>query len=349
MLLVALSWAGTQHAWGSAAVIAPLVIGFVTLGVCLVYDARWAKQPVFPIGILHRFRDYTVLLLVSFVSGMLYYSMSAILPQATLYIFTNDAIEIGVTQIPNGVGQMILGCFVSAMMGKIKHLKLQLIVWMTTMTVFTATLAAGVAQHKAVFMALQFFAIGPFPTIASLCYVMASLNVPLRHLGLAMGLIGTMRSAGGSFGNALLATIWKSLAASRLAPAIIRVGIENGFSPQTAPALIEAAALNAVGVPGAFADVPGKVTPEVEEAVMAAFKEVYVYAFQRVFYACLAFGAVAVVATFFVNDPSKYLTNHTAIHLNEEAHHREQHHAVAADVSDDRHGHSILMKRPGSE
>ncbi len=57
-------------------------------------------------------------------------------------------------------------------------------------------------MNRAAWSAFQFFSMGPFALITLLCYVIAGLNVPLRHLGIASGLIGTFRSGGGSVGNA---------------------------------------------------------------------------------------------------------------------------------------------------
>lgn len=37
---------------------------------------------------------------------MIFYSMSALLPQGSLYIFTSDPIEIGYIALPNGLLQV---------------------------------------------------------------------------------------------------------------------------------------------------------------------------------------------------------------------------------------------------
>lgn len=38
--------------------------------------------------------------------GMIYFSMSALLPQGSLYIFTSDPIQIGLIALPNGIVQV---------------------------------------------------------------------------------------------------------------------------------------------------------------------------------------------------------------------------------------------------
>jgi hypothetical protein len=79
------------------------------------------------------------------------------------------------------------------------------------------------------------------------------------------------------------------------------------------PAVIE----NGVGVPSVFNAIPAA-TPAVQAATATAFKEAYSYAFQRVAYASIPFGVIAIIAAIFIKDPSVYLTNYTAVHMEKE-------------------------------
>ncbi|KAI1843149.1 hypothetical protein JX266_010676 [Neoarthrinium moseri] len=45
--LVAICWGGTQKPWDSAAAIAPLVLGLLGLAATLVWEARFAREPIF--------------------------------------------------------------------------------------------------------------------------------------------------------------------------------------------------------------------------------------------------------------------------------------------------------------
>jgi hypothetical protein len=316
-MLVAITWAGSQHPWRSAAVIAPLVVGFSSVLCAFVYDAFVPVSPLFPFQLIRELRKYVLCLVVAFVAGFIYYAMSALLPQATLFIFTSDSTQIGITQIPNGIGQLIFGSIASAAIGPIGHLRIQFVFWTTIMVVGVVCLAATIPHHKGAFMALQAFAVGPFPTVTALSIVIASFNVPLPYLGLAIGLIGTLRSAGGSFGNAILQTILRSVVDEKLAPAIIEASVKLGFNPQHAGELIGATVQNAVGVPFAFSNVPG-ITPEIEHAASEALKTTYAYAFQRVFYAIIPFGVIAIICAVLVHDPSSSLTNHTDVRMEKE-------------------------------
>jgi hypothetical protein len=133
---------------------------------------------------------------------MVFYSFAGLLPQGSLYMYTSDPIQIGIIALPNGVAQVLCGGIATLFMGKVGHLKLQVIVCLIFQTVFTAAYAGFIPMNRAAWSAFQFFSMGPFALITLLCYVIAGLNVPLRHLGIASGLIGTFRSGGGSVGNA---------------------------------------------------------------------------------------------------------------------------------------------------
>ena len=315
VLLIGLTWGGSiGHPWSSASVLAPLIIGGFTFFAAFAYDFTLARNPVFPLFLFRKWTEYSILLVVIFVSGAVYFAMVALLPQATLYMFTSDPIQIGIIQLPNGLGQVFFGGLASLFIGKIKHLKAQIIVYMTIQTVFLAVYSVVVPYNKAAWMALQFFGMGVFPTITVLCYVIAGLNISIKHLGLASGLLGTFRSLGASVGNAIFSTIMTETVDTQLGKRIAKVAIAQGLDLSMLPVLIPATIDNALGVPDAFSYVPG-ITPAIVAALSDALKEAYAYAFRRVFWATIPFGVVAIACTFFINDPSKYLTNHVATHM----------------------------------
>ncbi|KIV87065.1 hypothetical protein PV11_02636 [Exophiala sideris] len=315
IFLIGLTWAGTAgHAWKSATVIAPIVVGILTLAACFVYDFTLAKQPFFPLHLFRQVREFTVLLVVVFVAGAVFYSFAGLLPQGSLYMYTSDPIQIGIIALPNGIAQVLFGGLATIAMGHVGHLKLQVIIMLTIQTVFVAAYSGVVPYNRAGWMAFQFFAQGAFALITLLCYVIAGLNVPLKHLGLASGLIGTFRSGGGSVGNAVFNTILTGVKNEQIPKRIAAVAVAHNMSSDALALLIPATIENAVGVPGAFKTVPG-ITPAIEQAAAIAFKEAYAYAFKRVFWASIPFGVLAIGCAMLIKDPSQYLTNHTAIHM----------------------------------
>jgi hypothetical protein len=147
------------------------------------------------------------------------------------------------------------------------------------------------------------------------CYTAASLNVPQRDLGVAIGLIGTFRSVGGSIGSVIFSSIFGQVAAKQVATRIANTAIRGGVSPKSIPDLIEAVDLTLVGVPDQLATLSG-VSDRVFNACVTAARYGYAYGFRITWLASIPFGVIAIICAVAVRDPSKYFTNHVEIHLN---------------------------------
>jgi hypothetical protein len=315
ILEIGLTWGGSAgHPWTSASTLAPIILGFFTMCACFIYDFTLAREPMFPPKLLKMTGEFTLLLVIVFVAGMVYFSMSGLSPQVTLYSFTKDPIQIGITALPSGFGITFFGGIFTLFIGKIGHLKMLMLALLVIQTVSIALYSVAVPGNKTAWMAFQFFGYGPFAPITILCYLMAGLNVPLKYLGVATGLIGTFRCLGGAVGTSLFSAILTNLVNEQLPRLVGEAAENNGFPASSLSLLIPAAINDAQGVPNAFAKLSG-VTPAVESAVQTAVKEAYGYALKRVFWSSIPFGVLALICAFFLQDPSKYLTNHTAVHM----------------------------------
>ena len=315
IFLIGLSWAGSGgHPWKSPSVIVPIILGVTLLCFCFGYDWILVSQEkaFFPLHLFKRFREFTLTLIAVFVSGMIYYSMSSLIPEATTYMFNNNEIQIGIISIPNGIGQAIGPTLGPMIMHFTKHPKWHIITALTIQGTFTALFAYAVPDHKAAWMAFQPLGQGCFTWISIAALVNIGLHVKHSELGLAAGLIATFRAAGGSVGDAIFGTILATCVDGQLAPRISQAALAEGYKASELPLLIPAVIGNAVGTPDAWAHVPG-VTPVLQEATLHAFREAYAYAFKRVFYATIPFSIIAIIAALFIKDASKYITNHTAV------------------------------------
>lgn len=163
-------------------------------------------------------------------------------------------------------------------------------------------------------MAVQFLAMFPFGWITLNCYTAASLNVPQRDLGIAIGLIGTFRSVGGSIGSVIFSSIFDQTAEKEVAKRVSATAILHGFDPSTLGELIEAVHLTLLGVPGQAARLPA-ISMEAFDSCVGAARYAYAYAFRVTWLASIPFGVVALLAAIAVRDPSKYFTNHVEVHL----------------------------------
>ncbi|OJD39996.1 major facilitator superfamily transporter protein [Diplodia corticola] len=313
--LVGLTYLG-KPSYSKALVASTIAVGACLTAGCFAYGFTVAgRNALFPRSLFALLRRFTVHLLIVFVSGFIWYAMAALLPQATLYAYTSDPTQIGVVAIPNGLGGVVGGWLLPSLLHRIRRVRAQIVVALVVQTAFTACYAAVIPRNRAAWMALQFFGQGCFTWLTTIAYVTAGLFVPQHELGVASGLIGTFRSAGGSIGNAVFSSILRSVTNAELAGNIARAAVRAGFDGANVGALIPAVIENAVGVPGALQAVPGGVSEAVKEATAVAFKETYAKAFRMVFYASIPFGVVATVCALWVEDPSPLLNSHIEVQM----------------------------------
>lgn len=329
IFLVGLTYLGNTT-YSKAVVGSTITIGAIVFVGCFVYDFTTPKNPIFPFHLFAMFSEFTVHLVILFIAGMVWQAVTTLGPQATLYMFTNDPIQIGITQIPQNMSGVLGGWIIPSLVHRIKHVRIQIMVALVVQTVFTAAYAAVIPNNKAAWMALQFFGQCCFTWVTTLAYVSSGLFVPQEELGVSAGLIGTFRSAGGSVGNAIFSTILNSIINKKLGKNIAAAALRNGFSPANLGELIPAVIQNAVGVPFVIDAVPG-ITDEVKAATAQAFKNTYAYAFRRVFLSTIPFGVIGLAAAWYVKDCSHLLNNHVAVHQEKEvlsgkhAEHHEPH------------------------
>lgn len=102
VFLFGLNSGGNTYAWESAGALVPLILGFVTLLGAFVYDFNIPRDPLFPWYLFKNFREFSALLALVFVAGMVFFAASALNAQTILYLHTADPIKIGIYSIPNG-------------------------------------------------------------------------------------------------------------------------------------------------------------------------------------------------------------------------------------------------------
>ncbi|KAF2112523.1 fungal trichothecene efflux pump [Lophiotrema nucula] len=312
VFLFGLNSGGNTYPWSHAGTIAPLILGVATLVAAFVYDFNVAKDPLFPWYLFKNFREFSALLTLVFVAGMVFFAASALNAQTILYLYTPDPIKIGVYSLPSGASQFIGGVILPALVHRIKHVTHQLVFAIIMQTLFFA-LAALITPHNISWvMAVQFLATLPFGWITLLCYTTASLNVPQKDLGVAIGLIGTFRSVGGSIGSVIFGSIFGQIAEKEVPKRIARAALNAGASASSLEALIPTAMESILGIP--VKAVEGVSTGVFDGCVKAA-RLGYAYSFRVTWLASIPFGVVAICCALSVKDPSRYFTNHVEVHL----------------------------------
>lgn len=164
---------------------------------------------------------------------------------------------------------------------------------------FVAALASLTPAHKNTGIALTI--LGPFFVgfieLASLA--LAPLFCKAQDIGLASGLLASIRSAGGSIAVAVYTTILSNRLTTTIPANVIPAAEAAGLEPSQAAALLGAVTkgnLTAYSAP-------------IRLAVTEALPDAYAQAFKTVYLASLGFGAIAIIGCLFSKDAKKHLTN----------------------------------------
>jgi MFS family permease len=89
LFLLGVNWGGRQYPWASGRVIGTMVVGVLSL-VSLGFWEAYATlaYPLMPPRLFKKWRRFSMVLVVCFVGGMLYYAMNVLWPRQSQLLFT---------------------------------------------------------------------------------------------------------------------------------------------------------------------------------------------------------------------------------------------------------------------
>ncbi|KAG7130845.1 Trichothecene efflux pump TRI12 like protein [Verticillium longisporum] len=302
LLLMGVSWGGNMYPWKSTATISSLIIG-ASLLVALFFWEGYAdlKYPAIPIKFFFN-RGWFSLVICATVASMFYYSAVLLWPQQVQALYTRDITYAGwlstTVASSTALGQIIAGAIVK-WGGNVRYW----IIFSTfAMVGFVGALASLTPETKNTGIALTI--IGPFFVgfIELAALALAPLYCKPADIGLASGLLASIRSAGGSVAVAVYTTILANQLSTTIPSNIAGPAIEAGLPANQVGAL--AAAVRA----GKMATFPG-ITDSIQEAVRSVLPIAYSQAFKTVYLASLGFGGIAIVGCLFLKDAQKHLTD----------------------------------------
>lgn len=102
VFLYGLNSGGSTYPWASAGALAPLILGLIVFIGSFIYDFTVPKDPLFPWYLFKNFREFSALVVLVFVAGMVFFAASALNAQTILYLHSADNIKIGIYSIPSG-------------------------------------------------------------------------------------------------------------------------------------------------------------------------------------------------------------------------------------------------------
>lgn len=226
-LLIWVSLAGNNFAWGSWASIGMVVLGVVLLTVAVYVEARVAKDPVIP---LRLFKDRTITLatIASVMVGVAMFGSTVYLSQYFQTARGMSPTEAGLMSIA-----MVGGLFVSSIVsGRIitatGRWKRFLVGGMVLVVVGLALL--GTIDETTSLLVIGFFmailGVGMGATMQNLVLAVQN-NVPMSDMGAASAVVAFFRSMGGSIGVSALGALLSHQVATKVTDGLHLIGIST--------------------------------------------------------------------------------------------------------------------------
>ncbi|KAL1935444.1 hypothetical protein VTP01DRAFT_4584 [Rhizomucor pusillus] len=203
LFLLALNFGGQTFPWGSAAVIAPLVLTGVLFGVLVFVEIKVAKEPLFPPR-LFLLRSVVALSLLNLFSGIVFFGVVYYLPIYFQIVRGNSATWSGIRLIPM---QLLISVF-STLTGVAisKFAVYRSVTWYGTAIV---TLALGLFQlfqtntDWSLIYGLTVLLGAGQGAVFSGTFIAMQAAVEPRDIAVALGLTNFVRVLGGALGIAV--------------------------------------------------------------------------------------------------------------------------------------------------
>ncbi|KAH6988298.1 fungal trichothecene efflux pump [Ilyonectria sp. MPI-CAGE-AT-0026] len=316
LLLMAIIWVGSTYEFTDAPVLATFLVGIILIIALGFYEVYVPKNPLLHPFLFKRWRTFTVLLVLTFTSGMLFYCLLTFLSQYfSLGYIGNDPIKVGVYQLPFGFGSFFGGLSVGLTFRYLKHQRLLLLVCVIIQTVFIGLLAVPGPDDLGMacaFTALAGFGIGIEQVIAIL---LVQLSTPEEWIGFASGTLTGFRLIGGSTGTAVYISIFENEAHKKVPAAIMAAAARYDIPQTSLPALIQGLTSRS-GPP--VTSVPG-VTGEFLVYVTKEMRRAYLNSFHLAWYVAVGLGVFTLAICLLFKDLSSRVDNTVAQRLvNEE-------------------------------
>ena len=195
--------------------------------------------------------------------------------------------------LPGNLGLTFGAALLVTFGGRVRHFRWTLIISVIGVTLFGGLIALVSPNNRGLMIALTFLEQTCYGWADYLSVTFVQQGVPQVELGIAGGLGGVTRYAGGSLSQAIYTTILTNIQARKAAQLIPPAALGAGLPPASLDIFLAAFPANAT----ALASVKG-INAAVLAAAETAYKASYARALEVLALVSVAFGAVAICAAF---------------------------------------------------
>jgi EmrB/QacA subfamily drug resistance transporter len=231
-ILLAVTWGGTQYAWGSPIIITLGVVGAILL-VAFVTVERRAAEPVLPLY-LFKNRVFAVSTATMFIVGLAMFGGIIYLPLFLQIVGRKSATSAGLLLLPLILGIVFTSIVSGRVISRTGRYKAFPVVGMLVMSLGLYLLSTMGPTTTEVSAGAYMVVLGLGLGMVMQVLVLAVQNaVERRDLGTATGAATFLRSMGGSFGVALFGAVLSNRLATNLADMLPGGHLPAGVSEST--------------------------------------------------------------------------------------------------------------------
>ncbi|EXJ70269.1 uncharacterized protein A1O5_06337 [Cladophialophora psammophila CBS 110553] len=310
LFILGISWGGQPLPWTSSRILGLTISGGITCVIFTLWEIySKVPNPLVPMYVFRDLRGYVCLTVIISVSGVIYIALSIIWPSQVARIYGAGATSWqGNAWLSTTVAFGIWGGIVGfgSIFHIVKHIRYQLIVYMSVTVVFCGALSTCNTQNKGQSAAFSFLATLCAGMLEVTPGVLVQLDADDANLGTVTTVLGLIRTATGSIMTAVFLAILSSKVPKEILRNVPPAAVDAGLPKSSLPALLAAIT---TGTSEAYAKVPG-LTAKIEAVVSEALAQSYAAAYAYVYYAAVAVGIVGMVAVIAIKDYDSMLTGH---------------------------------------
>jgi hypothetical protein len=251
---------------------------------------------------------YVAVVSCATVASMIYYSLTVLWPTIISTLYTTDSIKIGWQSCVIG-GGVLLGQATSGIaISYIPRLKIQCIcaaILVLTFVTAMCSLSPDRWANTITFGLIACFGVGYIENVA---FTGVTLLWAPQDIGLATGVLGSIRALGGAVAQALYVSVLNNELAKTIPEYVTAAAVKSGLPAKSLPSLFEAV------TSGDYSTVPG-INEDIIASASSAAVNAYTNSLHFVFYATVPFSCIMLIAACLVPEVKNFLTYDVAKRL----------------------------------
>ncbi|PQE05904.1 MFS drug efflux pump protein [Rutstroemia sp. NJR-2017a BVV2] len=311
LFVAGLLWGGYQYDWSTAHVLVPLILGAVFIIVFCIWEAKFARFPLFPRRLHKEPRILILTLIITFISGANFFSVLLFWPTQAFNVYGHDPIGVGIRGIPIGFSILVGACIVLWLLSVFRGgNRMLMVISSCMMTAGCGAMAAADRNNiNSVYgwLVLAGLGIGGIVVPAS---IITTIICPDDLIATIAALTLAIRVIGGAIGYTTYYNVFLNKFIPELSVKVALACYANDIFDLKI--ITEIAELTGASLLDDILPLVGNNVTIWNEVVVAG-QEAYAIAYPMVYYVSIAFGAVSIIASLCLGDISKYMDDHVAV------------------------------------